>query len=208
MQRENVVFFAKGFMNESACDDFDKTACSNDKTCSWCTAGAVPSACYSVEDAHKLPAGVFECDFPEDIVEPVEEIAKPVEEVTQPVEEVAQPVKDTDDDDDDIEATCNSKKGTECSNDIGCSWCTAGAVPSSCHSIENAHKLPAGVFDCVFPEDIAKPVEEIVQPVVPKNELDVIEVIDMLTDDNGLFLIMEEDSDLEISENQSEMENE
>jgi len=40
----------------------DKTSCDADSSCSWCDARAVPSACYSKEDAKRLPSAVFQCD--------------------------------------------------------------------------------------------------------------------------------------------------
>lgn len=30
--------------------------------CAWCKAGAVPSACYTAEEAQQLPPAVFQCD--------------------------------------------------------------------------------------------------------------------------------------------------
>eukprot|EP00928_Gymnodinium_smaydae_P001669 TRINITY_DN105_c1_g1_i6.p1 TRINITY_DN105_c1_g1~~TRINITY_DN105_c1_g1_i6.p1 ORF type:complete len:400 (-),score=106.27 TRINITY_DN105_c1_g1_i6:343-1542(-) len=38
-----------------------KTDCLADSKCTWCEAGAVPSACFTKENAAKLPSGVFEC---------------------------------------------------------------------------------------------------------------------------------------------------
>lgn len=61
-------------------------------------------------------------------------------EAKQTIDTVADEIQD------DIERTCIAKEQTECSNDIGCSWCEAGAVPSTCHSLDNAHRLPATVF--------------------------------------------------------------
>eukprot|EP00241_Pyramimonas_parkeae_P011759 CAMPEP_0114250926 /NCGR_PEP_ID=MMETSP0058-20121206/14973_1 /TAXON_ID=36894 /ORGANISM="Pyramimonas parkeae, CCMP726" /LENGTH=208 /DNA_ID=CAMNT_0001364645 /DNA_START=167 /DNA_END=793 /DNA_ORIENTATION=- len=37
-------------------------SCHSDATCSWCTAGAVPSECVPKSIAKNLPAGVFKCD--------------------------------------------------------------------------------------------------------------------------------------------------
>ena len=48
----------------------------------------------------------------------------------------------------DDEDTCNSLGDGDCQANSLCSWCTAGAVPSACHSMENAKHLPAGVFIC------------------------------------------------------------
>jgi len=39
----------------------DQESCAADAACAWCKASAVPSACYTKEDAKSLPAGVFTC---------------------------------------------------------------------------------------------------------------------------------------------------
>lgn len=36
--------------------------CDTDATCTWCSAGAIPSECVSKEMAAHLPSGVFQCD--------------------------------------------------------------------------------------------------------------------------------------------------
>ena len=36
--------------------------CNLDADCVWCECSAVPSACYSVDDASSLPASIFTCD--------------------------------------------------------------------------------------------------------------------------------------------------
>jgi len=48
---------------EDACNGAhkEKSECAKDTKCTWCTAGAVPSACWTHENAAKLPPGVFEC---------------------------------------------------------------------------------------------------------------------------------------------------
>ena len=47
-------------------DCFDKyksqSSCDADSACAWCTSGAVPPACNTIEDAKTLPPGVFTCD--------------------------------------------------------------------------------------------------------------------------------------------------
>ena len=48
----------------------------------------------------------------------------------------------------DKEAVCSKLSSDACYSEDGCSWCTAGAVPSSCHSSENAARLPPAVFQC------------------------------------------------------------
>lgn len=52
--------------------------CNADAACVWCACSAVPSACFSVEDAEKLPAAVFTCDKKEETL--VEEDEAPEEE--------------------------------------------------------------------------------------------------------------------------------
>jgi len=39
----------------------NKDECQKDSSCSWCEASAVPSACYTKENAKRLPPAVFEC---------------------------------------------------------------------------------------------------------------------------------------------------
>eukprot|EP00405_Crypthecodinium_cohnii_P019786 CAMPEP_0206482932 /NCGR_PEP_ID=MMETSP0324_2-20121206/39137_1 /ASSEMBLY_ACC=CAM_ASM_000836 /TAXON_ID=2866 /ORGANISM="Crypthecodinium cohnii, Strain Seligo" /LENGTH=400 /DNA_ID=CAMNT_0053960911 /DNA_START=78 /DNA_END=1280 /DNA_ORIENTATION=- len=40
----------------------DPASCESDPSCTWCTAGAVPDACYSLETAGSLPPSIFDCD--------------------------------------------------------------------------------------------------------------------------------------------------
>ncbi len=46
------------------CTDLKKDTCTANHNCVWCVAAAVPSACYSPEEAKRLPAAVFKCQFP------------------------------------------------------------------------------------------------------------------------------------------------
>lgn len=49
----------------------------------------------------------------------------------------------------DLEESCNLlKSNQECNGNSECSWCLSGAVKSSCHSIENASRLPPSIFVC------------------------------------------------------------
>ena len=49
----------------------------------------------------------------------------------------------------DLEETCNLLKSEDdCLTNDNCSWCSSGAVKSSCHSTENASKLPPSIFNC------------------------------------------------------------
>jgi cathepsin X len=41
------------------------SACNGAAGCTWCTAGAVPPACYTTANAKKLPSAVFKCDSQE-----------------------------------------------------------------------------------------------------------------------------------------------
>ena len=60
------------------------------------------------------------------------------------IAKIALPVATFGDDED----TCNALGDGDCQANTLCSWCTAGAVPSACHSLENAKHLPAAVFIC------------------------------------------------------------
>jgi hypothetical protein len=49
----------------------------------------------------------------------------------------------------DLEESCNLLKLQEdCNANSECSWCVSGAVKSSCHSLENASRLPPSIFIC------------------------------------------------------------
>jgi len=95
------------------------------RSCVWCKAGAIPSACYTTEQSQKLPAGVFTCDV-KDAPE-TETIEVTIEETNCHTD-----IKD--------EATCNAASE--------CVWCSSGAIPSSCYSKDQASRLPPGVFVC------------------------------------------------------------
>jgi hypothetical protein len=46
------------------CSDLKETSCESNAHCSWCESAAVPSACYTVEQATRLPPAVFRCRLP------------------------------------------------------------------------------------------------------------------------------------------------
>ena len=46
------------------CGDLGKGSCEGNPTCAWCVSAAVPSACYTVEQAKRLPSAVFTCELP------------------------------------------------------------------------------------------------------------------------------------------------
>ena len=39
----------------------NSNTCMKEKQCVWCIAGAVPSACYTIEESARLPIAVFTC---------------------------------------------------------------------------------------------------------------------------------------------------
>jgi len=115
-------------VKDSACDSIktDK-ACHANTACSWCTSFAVPSSCNSVEDAKKLPAGVFMCD---NIPTPSEKTQEEIDANAEEFRQMIAPVKDS---------ACDSiKTDKACHANTACSWCTSFAVPSSCNSVEDA----------------------------------------------------------------------
>jgi hypothetical protein len=46
----------------AACSEKTATACDADAACNWCKCAALPSQCWTLADAKKLPAGVYVCD--------------------------------------------------------------------------------------------------------------------------------------------------
>lgn len=48
--------------DECKADHSSEGSCNADDACVWCKCAAVPSGCFSAEDAKKLPAAVFVCD--------------------------------------------------------------------------------------------------------------------------------------------------
>ena len=51
-------------LTSDECSDLGKGACEGNPSCSWCVSAAVPSACYTIEQARRLPAAVFACELP------------------------------------------------------------------------------------------------------------------------------------------------
>merc|ERR1719321_2629649 len=57
-----ILAFLVSAADADKCQSYTADAqCNADKTCTWCTAAAVPSACYSKSDAKGLPPAVFTC---------------------------------------------------------------------------------------------------------------------------------------------------
>jgi len=46
----------------AACSEKSATSCDADAKCTWCKCAALPSQCWTLADAKKLPAGVYVCD--------------------------------------------------------------------------------------------------------------------------------------------------
>eukprot|EP00954_Amorphochlora_amoebiformis_P028777 1392208-Amorphochlora_amoeboformis.AAC.1 len=72
-QREDISYFfpplyyvfGEGFRRSNGvipCRNYPPDSCDEDTACTWCEAGAVPSACFEKRNAKKLPSGVFKCD--------------------------------------------------------------------------------------------------------------------------------------------------
>ena len=48
--------------SNDACSESTQSACDAASGCTWCKCAALPSKCWTKEDAAKLPAGVYVCD--------------------------------------------------------------------------------------------------------------------------------------------------
>jgi hypothetical protein len=142
--------FWKKFTDDKCSKIASQNACDAADGCTWCRSMAVKSKCYTVEDAAKLPAGVFACDN-----QPEEEVAK-VEEMKQEIKEVFADAKKefshvfnnapfAQNDRDVCEAI---KSDQTCDANPACAWCQSVAVRPSCKTVEDAKALPSGVFYC------------------------------------------------------------
>jgi hypothetical protein len=69
--------------DEDMCNALPESGCHANTSCSWCKAAAVPSACHSVANGKRLPAGAFTCD---NISEPKPEVSVDVKMMVQIVE--------------------------------------------------------------------------------------------------------------------------
>ena len=47
---------------EDDCKFTDQSSCDADANCTWCKCAAVPSVCYNLTMAKRLPVSVFACD--------------------------------------------------------------------------------------------------------------------------------------------------
>ena len=62
---------------------------------------------------------------------------------------------------------CTYGNQKECDADAGCAWCKSAAVPSSCNTLEDAKRLPAGVFIC---DKVGEELTEVRAEPDPKKE--------------------------------------
>ncbi|CAD7965604.1 unnamed protein product [Amoebophrya sp. A120] len=67
--RGEVAAFSSGPEDDPCHKKYhDEASCAADTTlgggCVWCVCGALPSSCWTIADAKKLPKAVFNCHFP------------------------------------------------------------------------------------------------------------------------------------------------
>jgi len=152
------------YKNQTACDADTSTG----GGCTWCKCAAVPSSCWTKENAKKLPAGVYTCDSlaltgkplspaaaakPETHAELIHDLRTSVHHQTDtPITKAVLPASHSLATKVDDPCHAKYKNQTACDADTstggGCTWCKCAAVPSSCWTKENAKKLPAGVYTC------------------------------------------------------------
>ena len=89
--------------------------------CSWCSSGAVGSACYEEGDAKSLPSSIFECEYQKAALK-----GSSCDGLKE-----SQCMK----------ATAGSDK---------CSWCNSAAVGGTCFTETDAKTLPSSVFECEY----------------------------------------------------------
>jgi len=127
---------------ECKADHSAEGACNADAACVWCACSAVPSSCFSVDDAKKLPSAVFTCDSKEeDVPAPRQRHHRMRGGVVSNWAKLmrGEPLQDT----------CEYSSADECNaNASECSWCISAAVKPACRTIDMAKKLPASIFQC------------------------------------------------------------
>ena len=107
----------------NVCEQYGAEEC-KEHNCTLChsTFGKF-DVCFEPAVARKMPAKLFECEFP----------APP------------QPAA--------VDAACGQQADeASCASSPGCVWCLSAAVPSACYSESEAKRLPAGAFQCKFPQ--------------------------------------------------------
>ena len=58
------ILFSASVLSADQCHGESQSGCLAQQGCVWCDARAVPSACYTEDEAQRLPAVVFECQTP------------------------------------------------------------------------------------------------------------------------------------------------
>jgi hypothetical protein len=113
--------------------------------CYWCKSAAVPSSCYTKDEASQLPPAVFQCDKEQSssLLLRTEPEEKTKEKITEVVEEKVT----------DSETKCHFYRTKEKCILNACYWCKSAAVPSSCYTKDEASQLPPAVFQCDKEED-------------------------------------------------------
>ncbi len=100
------------------------------------------------------------CQFAVPAPSPVEVVAEP--EVVK--EEPASYLRKADAD------ACTYADETTCNAHSDCKWCICHALPSACHTLEQAKKLPPSVFDCGLSEPTTHKTCRVEQSVFPEGE--------------------------------------
>merc|ERR1719231_2194152 len=57
-----IAAFAIIACASAGCTEKTEDKCNADTACTWCKCAALPSQCWTLADAKKLPAGVYQCD--------------------------------------------------------------------------------------------------------------------------------------------------
>ena len=99
-----------GKSSQECKDEYTSEAtCNTDSECVWCRCAAVPSGCFSENDASRLPYPSFDCDTKNKVEN-----------------------KSSD------ECKASHTEENDCNADDECTWCKAAAVPSMCVSPDDA----------------------------------------------------------------------
>lgn len=102
----------------------DEGACHTNATCTWCTAGAIPSECLSQDLAKMLPSAVFKCD---------------AQELDAPIRPGAQ------------ECFAHQADEAACGTNPACAFCKSKLsehLPDTCLPSELSKLLPGALYDC------------------------------------------------------------
>ena len=65
-----LIYVSMAFAQKDPCNEkyHDQASCDADDTlgggCTWCKCSALPSACFTIENSHRLPPSIYACDKP------------------------------------------------------------------------------------------------------------------------------------------------